>query len=322
MNDGENKEILASKMPLYDDSGEIRGLMGYFIDKELLTVNDKRGQETTRRDMLTGLLNTRGISEEANIFHDEYYLRGVDFARIHIGVNDFSTINAQHGFDFGDKVLNALGRALKRAFGHTCVVGRYSGHKFVVLHQVESRDEAHELRAKIKTVGESIRQIDGVPLTLYLSVGFTLFSECLDLDEQARLSEVRLHADYDNNISAESRLGHALEIFHLFDDLPLSYSVYHVTYAEHSGLYDAVIFYVNHKYEEYGGQPAKAVLGHSVRELYPFIGEEWFETVKRAAMDGESVEGELVNAPGGKRFRFTARQIIYPGYCAITYQEL
>lgn len=61
---------------------------------------------------------------------------------------------------------------------------------------------------------------------------------------------------------------------------------------------------------------------HGVRELYPFIGEEWFESVKRAAMDGETVEGELVNTTDGKRFRFTARQIIYPGYCAITYQEL
>jgi len=321
MNDGENKEILASKMPLYDSNGEIKGLMGYFIDKQLLTVNDKRGQETTRRDMLTGLLNSRGISEEAAIFHDEYYLRGVDFVRIHIAVNDFNTINAQYGFDFGDKVLNRLGKALKREFGRTCVVGRYSGHKFVVLHQVESRDDAHDLRARIKAVGESIRRIDGIPITLYLSVGFTLFSETLDLDEQAKLSEVRLHADHDNNISSESRLGHASELFRLFDDLPISYSVYHVTHAEHSGQYDAVIFYVNRKYEEYGGHAAKEVLGHSVRELYPFIGEEWFDNVRRAAMDGEAVEGELVNTPDGKCFQFTARQIIYPGYCAVTYLE-
>ena len=322
MNNGENKEILASKMPLYDSNGEIRGLMGYFIDKQLLTVNDKRGQETTRRDLLTGLLNSRGISEEIASFHDEYYLRGLDFVRIHIGINDFNTINAQYGFDFGDKVLNKLGKALKRAFGRTSVVGRYTGHKFVVLHQVENREQAHDLRAQIKALGDSIRSIDGVPITLYLSVGFTLFSETLDLEEQAKLSEVRLHADHDNNISSESRLGHASELFHLFDDLPLSYSVYHVTYAEHSGQYDAVIFYVNRMYEQFGGLPAKAVLGHSVRELYPFIGEEWFRDIKRAAMDGESVEGELVNGSDGKRFRYTARQIIYPGYCAITYQEL
>jgi hypothetical protein len=59
-----------------------------------------------------------------------------------------------------------------------------------------------------------------------------------------------------------------------------------------------------------------------VRELYPFIGEDWFEQIKRAAMDGESVEGEIVTPADGKCFHYTARQIIYPGYCAITYQEM
>lgn len=322
INDGENKEILASKMPLYDANGEIKGLMGYFIDRELLTVNDKRGKETSRRDMLTGLLNSRGISEEAATFRDAYFLRGIDFVRIHISVNDFNALNEQYGFDFGDKVLNAFGKALKRGFGRTCAVGRYAGNKFVVLHQVHSREEASALRAKIKDISETIRSIDGVPVTLYLSVGYVFFSEYRDLDEQTRTSETRLLADYDQRISAESRFVHASEIFHLFDDLPLSYSVYHVTHAEHSGLYDAVIFYVNHKYEEYGGIPAKNVLGHSVRELYPDIGEEWFQLVRRAALGGENVEADYLNPADGKRYRITARQIIYPGYCAITYQEL
>lgn len=321
LNEGENKEILASKAPLYDANGEIKGLIGYFIDKELLTANDKRGQETARRDLLTGLLNSRGILEEAVAFRDGYYLRGLDFARLHIEINDFNALNEQYGFDFGDKVLNALGKALKRDFGKTSAIGRYVGQKFTVLTQVKNREEAHALRAKIKATAESIRQIGGVPVTLYLSVGYVLFSETLDLEEQARLSEVRLHADHDKNISAESRLSHASEIFHLFDDLPLSYSVYHVTYAEYSGQYDAVIFYVNHQYEKFGGRPAKEILGHSVRELYPFIEEAWFQNVKRAALDGEPVEGEFTDALSGKQFHFTARQIIYPGYCAITYAE-
>ncbi len=319
---GENKEILASKTPLYNANGEIKGLMGYFIDRGLLAANDKRGMETSRRDMLTGLLNSRGISEEATTFRDAYLLRGTDFVRIHISINDFKTMNNQYGYDFGDKILNAFGKALKREFGRTCVVGRYAGGKFVVLHQVQSRAEASELRAKIKAVGETIRAIEGVPVTLYLSVGYVLFSEFQDLDEQTRTTETRLHADYDRHISAESRIAHASEIFSLFDDLPISYSVYHVTYAENSGLYDAVIFYVNHKYEEYGGAPAKNVLGHSVRELYPYVGNEWFRFVRRAALDGENVEGVHVDTTTGKRYHFTARQIIYPGYCAVTYQEL
>ena len=318
---GENREILASKTPLYDINGEIKGLIGYFIDRELLTENDRRGKDTSRRDFLTGLLNSRGISEEAAFFRDEYYLRGTDFVRIHIAVNDFTALNEQYGFDFGDKILDALGNALIHDFGLTSAIGRYSGHKFVILHQVKDKDEASNLRKKIKAIGASIKNIDGIPLTLYLSVGYVLFSEVLDLEDQAKLSEVRFHADHDKNFSVESRLAHSSEIFHLFDDLPISYSVYRVRYSESNRNYDAIIFYVNHKYEEFGKCSAKDVLGHSVRELHPFIGEEWFDSVKRAAVDGEAVEDYIVDEPTGKKFHFTARQIICTGYCAVTYVE-
>lgn len=103
MNEGENKEILASKTPLYDNNGRIRGLLGFFIDRDMLNANDRRGAETARRDALTGLLNSRGITEEATVFRDEYFLRGVDFVRVHITINDFNSYNEQFGFDFGKR---------------------------------------------------------------------------------------------------------------------------------------------------------------------------------------------------------------------------
>ena len=316
---GENREILASKTPLYDINGEIKGLIGYFIDKELLTENDRRGKDTSRRDILTGLLNSRGISEEAAFFRDEYYLRGTDFVRIHIAVNDFTALNEQYGFDFGDKILDALGNALIHDFGLTSAVGRYSGHKFVILHQVKDKDEASNLRKKIKAIGASIKDIDGIPVTLYLSVGYVLFSEVSDLEEQAKLCEVRFHADHDKNFSAESRFAHSSEIFHLFDKLPVPYSVYRVKYSETAGRYEAVIFYANRKYEELSGRSAKEVLWQGVRNLCPSIGAEWFEGIKRAALDGETAEGFFDFE--GKRLRFTATQVICPGYCAVTYME-
>ncbi|MGX8703860.1 MAG: diguanylate cyclase domain-containing protein, partial [bacterium] len=322
MNDGENKEILASKMPIYDIHGDIRGLMGYFIDRDMLNKSEKLGKDSTRRDALTGLLNSRGISEESSNFRDEYELRGTDFVRIHIAVNDFGALNEQYGYDFGDKVLGALGQALKDGFGRTSAVGRYSGNHFVVLHQIMDNEEVYRLRSRIKEIGSSIQNVENTPVTLYLSVGYVLFSETMDLDEQTRLSEIRLHADHDQNISAESRLTHSTEIFQLFDDLPLSYSVYHVTHAEHSGLYDAVIFYVNHKYEELGGLFAKDILGHSVREILPYTSEEWFMYVKRAAIDGEKVDAIYTEPRNGKKYHLLANQIIYQGYCAVTFQEI
>ncbi len=322
ISNGENKEILASKTPLYDVNGEITGLLGYFVDKDSLGVNDKRGDESKRRELLTGLLNSRGISEEAEAFQDEYYLRGTDFARIHIGINDFNTINEQYGFDFGDKILNAFGHALKAEFGVTSAVGRYAGRNFTVLQQVENKEEASRLRRRIKAIGESIHEVDGKPITLYLSVGYALYSEFLDLEELTKNAEIRLHADYDQNISAENRIEHASELFALFDDLPVPYSVYHVTHSENTGRYDAVYFYVNRKYEEFADLPAKAMLGHTVREVFPFLEDDWYQDVKSAALDGKVIEGEFEVPQRKKKYHFTARQIIYPGYCAITCIEM
>jgi diguanylate cyclase (GGDEF)-like protein len=321
MNEGENKEILASKTPLYDDSGDIRGLLGFFIDRDMLNANDRRGAETARRDALTGLLNSRGIAEEAAVFRDEYYLRGVDFIRIHITINDFSSYNEQYGFDFGDKVLSALAHALKDGFGRTSAVGRYAGLEFVVLRQVKNREEVQNLRAKIKAIGDSVSKVDGVPVTLYLSVGFTLFSECPNLEDQTRNSELRLHADHDHSISAKSSLAHASEIFRLFDRLPFAYCVYHVSVAGPDKDDDTIICYVNRKFEEITGMKARTVFGRQVRELYPEAEEEWFTNIKRAALDNESVEGVLANWPGGKQYRYTACQIICSGYCVVIYQE-
>ena len=315
---GENRDILASKTPLYDVNGEITGLLGYFIDKGALTQNDKRGDEAPRRDLLTGLLNSRGLSEQADALQDEYYLRGTDFVRKHIALNDFNTINEQYGFDYGDQVLDTFGHALQKEFGRRSSVGRYAGRKFAILSQVADRDEARALRDRIKEVAVSVREVDGRPITIYLSVGFALYSEYLDLEEQAKNAELRLHADYDQNISAESRIEHALEIFYLFDDLPVPFSVYHVTYSEHSGHYDAVFFYVNHKYEEFASLPAQAMLGNTVRDVFPFLGDDWYQDVKSAALDGNVVEGEFEIPVLGKKYQFTARQILYPGYCSIT----
>ena len=321
MNEGENKEILASKTPLYDGNGKIQGLLGFFIDRELLTVNDRRGTEIPRRDLLTGLLNTRGLSEEAVVFRDEYFMRGADFVRVHIMINDFNAYNEQFGFDFGDKILNALGNALKDGFGHTCAVGRHAGLEFVILHQVKSEKEAHEICEKVKAIGDSVRQVDGVPVTLYLSVGCALFSESHNLKEQTKRCELRLHADHDHTVSAQSSLAHASEIFRLFDSLPFSYCVYHVSRDRTDEADDAIICYVNHKFEEVGGASSGEVFGGSVRDLYPYVGEEWFANVKRAAWNDEKAEGILTGAPDGKRYRYTARQIICPGYVAVTYQE-
>ena len=57
------------------------------------------------------------------------------------------------------------------------------------------------------------------------------------------------------------------------------------------------------------------------RTRNPFIEEAWFRNIKRAALDNEVVEYDYEDILSGKRFHVSTRQILRPGYCAVTYTE-
>ena len=110
------------------------------------------------------------------------------------------------------------------------------------------------------------------------------------------------------------------EDFVLFDDVPFSYSVYRIIHAEHSELYDAEFIYANRMFAKLGGLSIDRILGHHVRELYPYIEDEWFKNVSRAAIDRETVEMDYTDPLTGNTYHLTAIPVIEPDYCAVTYQ--
>lgn len=319
---GENREILANKTPLYNDAGDIIGLLGSFIDRELLNMNDLRGKETTSRDDMTGLLNSRGLFEHVHAFQDEYYLRNTDFMRLHVSIDDIASINSQYGFDFGDKAIAALGRELKRTFGVSSAVGRVNGYQFVVLHQIYNKSEITGVRASIRQIAESIREIDGVPITLYLSMGYSLYSEFEDLDEMTQSAEMRLLVDHDDHAPVESRQSHSSDFFRLYDHLPISYAVYKVHVNREKKATDAVLFYANELFVKRTKKPLEEMLGRSVKALIPGLDEKWFDMAERAALKGEALVDTMRIDALGTTYYMTVNQIIRPGYCAFTYQQL
>ena len=110
------------------------------------------------------------------------------------------------------------------------------------------------------------------------------------------------------------------EDFALFDDLPISYSVYRVIRTEHSKTCDAEFVYVNRVFTKLGGFPADEVVGRRVRDVYPYVSDEWFQLAKRAAVDGEVVEQDYTDPLSGSAYHTTFRQVITPGFCAVTYK--
>ena len=319
---GENREILANKAPLYDESGEIRGLVGYFLDRTALIEKDSHGREAKRRDMLTGLLNARGMMEEDNAFRDEYYLRGADYVRIHVAIDGFPHIVKQYGFEFGDHMLVALGQALKQQFGQSAAIARFDGQRFVILQQIADSEEPKLMRERIRSISGTLQSIDGIPVTLYLSVGYAIYSECGRPEEMQQRAENSLLVDHDNSISSQSRISRSSELFHLYDNLPIPFAVYRVVTDGGSTVTDAVITYVNDSFVTNSGLTKPELLGRSTRELFPDLDAHWYDCAARSALKGESVTDRFYFPQTHSYYHITASQVIHAGYCCFTYLVL
>lgn len=191
---GENRNIIASKMPLYDSQGDIVGLIGFFSQVGDGTDGQDDSQRT-RLDSMTGLLNSRGLDEDLYAYRDEYELRGKDFARIDVAIEDFAEINQRYGYDFGDSVIRAVGSALLQNCGSTATVGRPAGYHFLVLSQFETPADLDALVERIRGISAEIQTVDGIPFTVYLSVGVAVYSEAKDMDKQADEARLRRLAD-------------------------------------------------------------------------------------------------------------------------------
>ena len=321
ISNGESREIFASKTPVYDDSGRIKGLVGFFVDKDFLTVHDTRGTDTKRKDMLTGLLNARGIAEEGRLFQDAFYLRNTDFVRIHVDIDDFQVLIQQYGFDFGDKVIGILGKQMKDEFGLDSAIGRLSGEVFVILKQIRSAEEVKAVTRRLKELAGGISEVEGIPVTLYLSVGTALYSETEDLDEQAKRAERRLLTDHNVHSSIENRMSKVSELFHMYDSLPLLVSVYKVVVDDDGRVTDAEVIYVNRCFENELDIKAVDALGKTTRNLFPQLPEDWYDKVQHAAVLGESIRTVYLNEQSGVRYHMTMSQVVHPGFCCVTYQK-
>ena len=317
---GVSRAALCSSAPIYDENGKVAGLVGWLCEP---TQHSAANADEARTDGLTGLLNPRGILEELHYYCDMYELRQQDFVRIHVAVEDFHAIILQYGYDHGDAVIKALGRALSRLCGNDALVGRATGHHFVILHQYREPEKLAQMTADIKSAGAQIREVDGIPCTLYLSVGACAFSECRDTTMQAQLAENRLLADQHEETSVDVQLSRAGTLFQMYDNLPLSFAVYRLEVDPDTKELHARFFYVNHRFAVEQNKTPDEIIGQDMREIFPDLEPEWYDTAQRAAFLSEEVVVENTYYECMKtHYRVTASQIIRPGYCVFTYQPL
>jgi diguanylate cyclase (GGDEF)-like protein/putative nucleotidyltransferase with HDIG domain len=136
-------------------------------------------QEQAFKDSLTGLANPRALQFQVARELGRARRTSSHFSLVLLDLDDFKTINDEHGHLTGDRALQKVARVLQdttRSYD-TCI--RYGGDEFVVLLAGCGRTEAEDRRRRFQeAVGTiTLESEEGRPIPLSVSAGASSFPE-------------------------------------------------------------------------------------------------------------------------------------------------
>ena len=129
--------------------------------------------QQAQADLLTGLLNRRGMGERIEIEKNRLARENAKLGMLILDIDHFKQINDTHGQDVGDQALVQVARTIRAAMRSYDLCSRWGGEEFLVIApHIISRAAliivAEKLRAEIKSKPIPIA---GGKLTLTVSIG-------------------------------------------------------------------------------------------------------------------------------------------------------
>lgn len=120
-------------------------------EAEMRLEQERRAVVLATTDSITGLYNRKGFADQAGQLCAEAAERGEKLVIISFQIHRFKTVNDQHGYDVGDRLLKSISLALLDELGPSAVVGRLSGDEFAVALAL-SADNLAQAEALAETV--------------------------------------------------------------------------------------------------------------------------------------------------------------------------
>jgi diguanylate cyclase (GGDEF)-like protein len=101
-------------------------------EAEMREEQERRATVLATTDPVTGLYNRKGFADRAAHLCAEAAARGDQLVVISFQVHRFKTINDQHGFEIGDRLLKTISVDLADALGREAVIARLGGDELAV----------------------------------------------------------------------------------------------------------------------------------------------------------------------------------------------
>ncbi|MCR4738695.1 MAG: EAL domain-containing protein [Lachnospiraceae bacterium] len=173
---GENRDILVNKAPVFKD-GRIVGILGYFRDITEGAAKYDVLKNVSFTDPATGVLNTMGLMDAVSKYEAAYVDNQSDFAMVIFNINHYRELRKEYGHEHSDRVMEAIAKKIQKSVGASAVIGRPGTDTFLVIRQVESREEGPSLMQRIINDISSLREVNGIPCTIYCSAGYATYTE-------------------------------------------------------------------------------------------------------------------------------------------------
>lgn len=186
---GELRNIWVNKQPLYRD-GKITGILIWFVDSKELPLQETRAEEGM--DSITGCMNVNGIMLAGEQFRRDYLERGKDYAFLYVDIHEFIGFKDKNGADAANRFLREIVARMKKAVGREGLIGRICMDNFMILIPAETAEDAKKVITSIRTEVSGIHRIGAIPVTVYLSIGYSLYSERKNVEECTYLARERM----------------------------------------------------------------------------------------------------------------------------------
>ena len=140
-----SKETIEQKLEaLEEENSKLK------LEKEILL-------KRSTTDALTGLYNRIKIQEIFLYEQQQFIHYGDELSVILMDLDDFKSINDNHGHNIGDKYLKTLSESLGEFFRTVDIIGRWGGEEFIILLPKTSLLEA---KAKALKVRDIVKEMD------------------------------------------------------------------------------------------------------------------------------------------------------------------
>ena len=124
----------------------------------------------SRIDPLTTLYNSRGFYERAYRVLEDLRKQETPFTVAYIDLDNFKSINDQHGHDTGDTVLRWVASVMLKGIGRGDVAARFGGDEFVLLTQNDEADAPGGMINRLRDELQRAMKTQGWPITFSIGV--------------------------------------------------------------------------------------------------------------------------------------------------------